>query len=577
MNQHAREGADRQEPIFGWRSAETGDRPGVIVPNDGQTLNGQQLTGADEVPAREVWTPGRSPNGHTRRQRLAGARAAGSNRSLDGSGTGRTTAAPRASSLIWSRAASLPTSPRPLRPRLARLPGHALLVLLVALIVAGQRFAVLPATPRQPAAPSSAASRGQLGDLQVLLAPAAPASGGTGGFDPLAGYLRDFGSAVSPRSLSIQIVNAEAGQTIADLARETRRSVETLLWANGMTDPLQPLPAGTPIRVPPVDGMLHVVHDGDTLESIAARYQVDVSAITGYEPNQVQSDADLVPYRLLMVPGGKLPARDHVLLYTVREGDTLATIAQYFGLHPETIVWANSLPNGDLIFPGQHLAILPTDGVMVTVQEGDTVESLAEKYGVDPRVIRDYPMNGLGGNGQLRVGQQVMIPGGKPPAPPPPVAVAGQAPAGAAPDQGNPPAGTASGHFIWPAVGTITQYFGPTDFWMEPAYQGYAHFHQGLDIANSMGTPIIAADGGQVIFAGWSTVGYGYAVAIDHGNGLVTWYGHMAGQPAVSVGQWVNQGDYLGPMGSTGASTGPHLHFAVLDHGVWADPLAYLP
>lgn len=577
MNQNAREGASRPEPIFGWRPEGAADQAAEITPSGAERANGQRLPEPDGTPARDVWTPGHSPNGHTRRQRLVGARAGGSSHRLGGSRTGRTIATPRFNGLAWSRAASLPTSWPSLRPRLARLPGHALLVLLVALIVAGQRFTVLPATPRQPAAPLSATSTSQLGDLQVLLAPAAPASGGTGGFDPLAGYLRDFGSAVSPRSLSIQIVNAAAGQTIADLARQTRRSVETLLWANGMTDPLQPLPAGTPIRVPPVDGMLHVVHDGDTLESIAARYQVDVSAITGYEPNQVQSDADLVPYRLLMVPGGKLPARDHVLLYTVREGDTLATIAQYFGLHPETIVWANSLPDGDLIFPGQHLAILPTDGVMVTVQEGDTVESLAEKFSVDPRVIRDYPMNGLGDNGQLRVGQQVMIPGGRPPAPPPPVVVAEQAPAGAAPDQASPPAGTASGHFIWPTVGTITQYFGPTDFWMEPAYQGYAHFHQGLDIANSMGTPIVAADGGQVIFAGWSTVGYGYAVAIDHGNGLVTWYGHMAGQPAVSVGQRVNQGDYLGPMGSTGASTGPHLHFAVLDHGVWADPLAYLP
>ncbi len=577
MNQNARAGASRPEPVFGWRPEVAADQSTEITPNGVERANGQQLSEPNGIPARDVGTLGYSPNGHTWRQRLAGAPAADSKGNLNGRWTSRSTSAPRTAVFArWHVATSYGTAARSLRPRLARLPGHALLVLLVTLIVAGQRFAMLPATPQQPAS-LLVTSTQQLGDLQVLLAPPAPAGSGTGGGDPLAGYLSDFGSAVWPRSLSIQIVNAQAGQTIADLARETRRSVETLLWANGMTDPLQPLPAGTPIRVPPVDGMLHIVHDGDTLQSIAARYQVDLSAITGYAPNQVQSDADLVPYRLLMVPGGKLPARDRVLLYTVREGDTLATIAQYFGLHPETIVWANSLPDGDLIFPGQHLAILPTDGVMVTVQEGDTVESLAEKYGVDPHVIRDYPMNGLGDNGRLRVGQQVMIPGGRPPAPPPPVVVAEQAPVSAASNQASRPAGTASGHFIWPTVGSITQYFGPTDFWMEPAYQGYAHFHQGLDIANSMGTPIVAADGGRVIFAGWSTVGYGYAVAIDHGNGLITWYGHMAGQPAVSVGQWVSQGDYLGPMGSTGASTGPHLHFAVLDHGVWADPLAYLP
>ena len=111
---------------------------------------------------------------------------------------------------------------------------------------------------------------------------------------------------------------------------------------------------------------------------------------------------------------------------------------------------------------------------------------------------------------------------------------------------------------------------------MEPAYNGYAHFHQGLDIANGMNTPIVAADGGVVIFAGWNTAGYGFAVSIDHGNGLVTWYGHMASQPAVWVGQQVSQGQYLGPMGSTGASTGSHVHFAVLRNGVWDDPLNYL-
>ena len=135
----------------------------------------------------------------------------------------------------------------------------------------------------------------------------------------------------------------------------------------------------------------------------------------------------------------------------------------------------------------------------------------------------------------------------------------------------------ASGRFIWPTSGTITQYYGPTSLWLEPAYLGYAHFHQGLDIANGMYTPIVAAASGTVAFAGWTNVGYGYAVQIDHGNGLVTWYGHMAQMPAVHSGQWVEQGQYLGPMGSTGASTGAHLHFGVLKNGVWDNPLNYLP
>ena len=106
---------------------------------------------------------------------------------------------------------------------------------------------------------------------------------------------------------------------------------------------------------------------------------------------------------------------------------------------------------------------------------------------------------------------------------------------------------------------------------------GYAHFHQGLDIANSLGTPIVAADGGKVIFAGWNNYGYGNCVQIDHGNGLVTLYGHMLTTPMVSVGQTVSKGQQIGKMGSTGASTGSHLHFGVQKNGTWVNPVNYLP
>jgi murein DD-endopeptidase MepM/ murein hydrolase activator NlpD len=400
--------------------------------------------------------------------------------------------------------------------------------------------------------------------------------------DVLTGYVSELASAVVPEQLNLEIVSAENNQTISEIAADAGRSVESVLWANGMSDPAKPLAAGTPIRVPPVDGMLHVVHDGDTVESIAARYKVDVSAITGYAPNNVQTSADLVPYRMIMVPGAKMPTRDQVVSYTVRDGDNLAAVAQLFGLHPNTVAWANNIPANNLIVPGQHLAILPTDGVMVTVQTGDTVEKLAEHWGVEPKAILEYPENGLGAGGQLRVGQQLMIPGGHPaPPPPPPPApepAPAQAPANAAPEVPAPPPGGGgiTGRFIWPTSGVITQYFGPTSLWMEPAYQGYAHFHQGVDIANNFNMPIVAADGGTVVFAGWNNFGFGNAVAIDHGNGLVTWYCHMNQQPSVWVGEHVNQGQFLGPMGSTGASTGSHTHFAVMKDGVWVDPLRYL-
>jgi murein DD-endopeptidase MepM/ murein hydrolase activator NlpD len=115
---------------------------------------------------------------------------------------------------------------------------------------------------------------------------------------------------------------------------------------------------------------------------------------------------------------------------------------------------------------------------------------------------------------------------------------------------------------IWPTTGTITTYF--------------TSYHNGLDVANSFGTAISAADGGVVTWAGWRNDGLGIAVFIDHGGGLQTWYGHFA-SVAVAPGQRVSRGQYLGAMGSTGRSTGPHLHFMVLVNNGYRNPLNYLP
>jgi murein DD-endopeptidase MepM/ murein hydrolase activator NlpD len=395
----------------------------------------------------------------------------------------------------------------------------------------------------------------------------------------LDGYLSTSSLSVTPQQLGIEIYVTYDGHTIADVAAETGRSEDTLLWANDYRDTMQELPAGTQLRIPPTDGMLHMVGDGDTLENIAERYGVTPEDITGYAPNGVEHSADLVPNRMIMVPGGSMPMRDEVIFYTVRHGDALWQIADRFGLKPQTILWTNSLSNADVISPGQQLAILPTDGVMVEVDAGDTVESLAQEWSVEASAIRDWPANGLGADGSLIVGQSVMIPGGSPPAPPEPepqpdppaVASQPQQPAQSSQPVAQPapqptptpaPPSRGTGRFIWPTTGVITQYFHSA--------------HNGWDIANRMYTQIWAADGGTVIFSGWNNYGLGYAVAIDHGNGFVTWYGHMAEHPPVRVGQWVNQGQYIGPMGSTGYSTGPHVHFVIAYNGVYQNPGNYL-
>ncbi len=302
--------------------------------------------------------------------------------------------------------------------------------------------------------------------------------------------------------------------------------------------------------------------------------------------------------------------------YVVKAGDTLHGIAEKYGISTMAIIQANDLANPNLIFPGDHVNV-PTDSgtqdVTISVKAGDTIHALAAHYGVSSAAIIDLAANKITNPDLIIVGQTLIIPGVKASSassgsqggattqtttaslattstpqsnpqtsaadtqPKPAPKATPQATPKPAPQPTQAPQQPAASGFVWPVQGTITQNFGPTSFGLEPAYQGYAHFHQGLDIANSMYTPIKAAAAGTVIFAGWSNVGYGFCVQIDLGNGLVTLYGHMAQQPSVSVGEKVAAGQLIGKMGSTGASTGSHLHFAVQKNGTWVNPLNYLP
>jgi murein DD-endopeptidase MepM/ murein hydrolase activator NlpD len=139
--------------------------------------------------------------------------------------------------------------------------------------------------------------------------------------------------------------------------------------------------------------------------------------------------------------------------------------------------------------------------------------------------------------------------------------------------------GVATGAFDYPLESWVfTQSFGCSPYWFEPWDSAVGcNFHNGADFAADAYTPLLAADGGTVEYAGWCDCGLGYYVKIDHGNGFKTLYGHMAEVPWVSAGDAVAKGDVIGPVGSTGISTGPHVHFIVQVDGVAQDPLAYLP
>jgi len=142
--------------------------------------------------------------------------------------------------------------------------------------------------------------------------------------------------------------------------------------------------------------------------------------------------------------------------------------------------------------------------------------------------------------------------------------------------------GTSANHskkyrFVWPMPGsTLSQGYGPTQFWFEPPYQGFAHFHTGLDICLPQGSPVQAADDGIVILVGAGPYGYGNYVVLEHAGGLTTLYGHL-NQSLVKVGDQVIQGQPIGLEGSTGNSTGPHLHFELRIDNKPVDPTPYLP
>ena len=251
--------------------------------------------------------------------------------------------------------------------------------------------------------------------------------------------------------------------------------------------------------------------------------------------------------------------------YIVKGGDTMSTIADYFEISVDTLLWANDMDEGDYIQPGDELQVPSANGVLVKVKSGDTVSSLAEKYNGNDQAVID--INWLDAPYELEVGQRIFIPDGTPPAP-----VIASAPTSSYTYKSSSynytgiPVDSSVGRFLsWPVAGgrgTITQC--------------YFSYHMGIDIADRSMPSLVAAAGGQVIYAGWNNTGYGYSVQILHGNGYSTWYAHMS-RIYVRSGQYVSKGEVIGQMGSTGRSTGPHVHFELRRGTAWGTNVSPVP
>ena len=254
--------------------------------------------------------------------------------------------------------------------------------------------------------------------------------------------------------------------------------------------------------------------------------------------------------------------RLEIIKYVVQQGDTLFGIGEKFGLKPETLLWGNFTvlqDNPHSLRPGQELNILPVDGTYYMWNAGDGLNGVAAFFDVTAQDIIDWPGNNLPqdfdpANPGIEPGTGLVIPGGRrefvtwsaPRITRANPAVARVAGPGACGSVSDGPIG--EGLFIWPT--TATNLSGTA----------FTSYHPGIDIAGSTGNAIYASASGVVVYAGWSDYGYGLMVVIDHGDGWQTLYAHMNNVNVV-CGQAVFQGNVIGGVGSTGNSSGSHLHF----------------
>jgi hypothetical protein len=257
--------------------------------------------------------------------------------------------------------------------------------------------------------------------------------------------------------------------------------------------------------------------------------------------------------------------RMDIVQYLVQAGDTLFGIADKYGLKPETILWGNwDELSGDphSLVPGMELNILPIDGALHVWTAGESLSGVANFFGATAEDIIEWPGNDLdptvdAQDPPIDAGTALIVPGGRREIPtwraprirrdnPASAQVLGPGHCGSIYDG---PVG--DGVFIWPTTARYLSGFH------------YSEIHPAIDIGGSIGNLLYATDAGVIVYAGWNHFGYGNVVVIDHGNGWQSLYAHLS-QVNVACGQAVFTSNVIGLMGSTGKSTGPHLHFELM-------------
>jgi LysM repeat protein len=278
----------------------------------------------------------------------------------------------------------------------------------------------------------------------------------------------------------------------------------------------------------------------------------------------VLSDISLAPDPIPFTFQGELPKHE-LDQYVVEQGDTPDGIAERFGIQAETLLGGNPWlsQESSLLQTGVELLILPIDGVLHDVEPGETLELVAERYGVSIEDIISYQPNSLKFPYRLYPDTQIMVPGAVREVfvwTPPDLAsvTRGTSYEGS----GVTPVIVGTGTFVYPVSGRrFTQFF-----W---------YGHPAVDIATLEGSAVYASDTGTITFAGWNTYGYGNLIVVNHGNGFETFYAHLS---AINVvpGQIVFQGNVIGATGSTGRSSGPHIHFEIRINNNQDNPCWYI-
>lgn len=271
--------------------------------------------------------------------------------------------------------------------------------------------------------------------------------------------------------------------------------------------------------------------------------------------------------------------RDEIITYTVEAGDTIFGIGEKFGLKPETVLWSNRYTLGDTpdgLSIGFELLILPFDGLIHIWSEGEGLNGVSSFYDVSPDVIVDYPGNNLDrnivgdfSNPNIPPGKMLVVPGGTRPSVSWVIArdnpASGNAYLGPGACSGIIYGDVGTGTFTWPTTATYLS-----------GYDYAPPVHNGLDFDGDFGSPIYAADSGVIVYSGWSDRGYGNLIVVDHESGWQTYYAHLMDGTLLSCGVSVQKGETIAAMGSTGNSTGPHLHFEMRLNGAAVNPWLYL-